>query len=91
MVPGDPVSVYVLWLRAQGLGGSVLGAVKRQLVGHFHGTQTPDGAASKALRTDECAGFTAGRLFAMARCLVCAGATQALAWHQLVVKCVCGL
>lgn len=43
-------------------GGCVPEVVGRYL-GHSHRTQKPDGATSKGLRTDECAGFAAGKLF----------------------------
>lgn len=46
-----------------------------EIVAHFHGTQKQDGTAFQVLRTDECANFTARKLFTIAHCLVCASAT----------------
>lgn len=76
MLPADPVGVCVRWQRAQ--GPSREESVRKanyEIVGHFHGTQKPDGAVSEAFRTDECASFTARKLFTIAHCLVCASAT----------------
>lgn len=53
----------MLWLKAQGQSRE---GVFQKSWGDTWGIATaliPDGAASKGLRTDECAGFAAGKLF----------------------------
>lgn len=59
--------------------GSVQGVCVPEVVGRYleqiHRTQKPDGTASKGLRTDECAGFAAGKLFGITHFMVYACVT----------------